>query len=100
MEESVKASLGKAFSLSLERERFLNLEVDWDIPGLRNFQSKNGCQGVRGAWEPFRKVMSPLGGAGSEGQGGGCSELIASQGRRTGLNLECGREALKSSELE
>lgn len=46
VEESVKALLRKAFSGSLEREtRFLNLEMDWDIPGLRDFQSKDGCYG-------------------------------------------------------
>lgn len=48
VEKSVKALLRKAFRLSLEREtRFLNLEMDWDIPGLRDFQSKDGCYGVR-----------------------------------------------------
>ena len=35
VEESVKALLRKAFKLSLEKEsRFINIEMDWDIPGL------------------------------------------------------------------
>ena len=50
VEESVKALLRKAFKLSLEKEsRFINIEMDWDIPGLQDFQSKDGHQGVRGA---------------------------------------------------
>lgn len=58
-----------------------------------------GGQGVR-AWETFRRVMGPLGGAGSEEWGGGCSEQLTRQGKRTELNLEGEREGLKSSELE
>ena len=49
VEESAKALLRKAFKLSLEKEsRFINIEMDGDIPGLWDFQSKDGRQGVRG----------------------------------------------------
>ena len=56
VEESAKALLRKAFKLSLEKEsRFINIEMDGDIPGLWDFQSKDGRQGVRASKTLIRK---------------------------------------------
>lgn len=49
MGESVKASWRKVFSLSFQREtRFLNLEMDWDIPRAQELSEPRG--GVREWW--------------------------------------------------
>lgn len=82
----------------LERgARFLNLEMDWNIPHLRTRAASmaSGNQGGRGDIQG--RVMTPRGGVKSEESGGG-SEQTASHGSRTGPSLECGRRTLKSSE--
>lgn len=69
----------------LERgETFLNLEMHWDSPVLRNIGNKDRHQGITG--DIGGRVINPLGGGRvSEEWESGCSEHITSQGR--GLDL-------------